>query len=45
MLVYDAVCACGSEFLRTFMKIFEMYEFSAAIFKVLSYQSFEVKFL
>ena len=43
MLVYDAVCACGFEFSKTFARIFEMYEFFAAIFiKVLSYQSFDV---
>ena len=34
---------CGFKFLRTFVKIFEMYEFSAAVFiKVSSYQIFDV---
>ena len=46
MMVYEVNCACGFEFLRTFLRIFEMYEFPAAIFiKVLSHQSFDVKFL
>ena len=46
MLVYEVVCTCGFEFLKTFVRIFEMYEFSAAPFiKVLSYQSFDVKCL
>ena len=46
MLVYEVVCACGIELLRTFLRIFVMHEFSAAIFiKVLSYQSFDVKCL
>ena len=45
-LIYEAVCACGFECLRTFVRIFEMYEFSAANFiKILSYQSFDVKYL
>ena len=40
------MCAHGFKFLRTFVMIFEMYEFSAATFiKVLSYQSFEAKCL
>ena len=38
------MCAFGFEFLRTFLRIFVMYEFPAANFiKVLSYQSFDVK--
>ena len=31
-LVYAVVCTCGFEFLKTFMRIFEMCEFSAAIY-------------
>ena len=45
-LAYEVEYACGFEFLRTFLRIFVMYEFSAAVFiKVLSYQSFDVKWL
>ena len=45
-LVYEVVCTSGFEFLKTFVRIFEMYEFSIATFiKVLSYQSFDVKCL
>ena len=41
---YEVVCACGFKVLRTFLRIFVMYEFPAAIFiKVLGYQSFDVK--
>ena len=46
MLVYEAMCTCDFKFLRTFVKIFEMYEFCTAIFiKVFSYQIFDVKCL
>ena len=41
--VYEVMCTCGFKFLRTFVRIFEMYEFSAAVFiKVSSYQIFDV---
>ena len=44
-LVYKVLWACGFEYLKTFLRNFVMYEFSAAVFiKVLSYQSFDVKF-
>ena len=46
MLVYEVMCTCGFKFLRTFVRIFEMYEFSAAIFiKAFSYQIVDVKCL
>lgn len=39
-LVYEVMRACGFEFLSTFVRIFEMYGFSAAIYiKILSYSS------
>ena len=45
-LIYEVVCACGFECLRMFVRIFELYQFSAANFiKILSYQSFDVKYL
>ena len=45
-MVYAVVCACGFEFLRIFSMNFVMYEFFAVtIIKVLSYQSFDVKWL
>ena len=39
MLVYEVVWACGFEFLRTFVRIVEMYEFLAAAFKILSFEA------
>ena len=44
--VYEVMCTCGFKFLRTFVRIFEMYELSTAIFiKVFSYKIFHVKCL
>ena len=44
--VYEVMCTCGFKFLRTFVRIFEMYELSAAIFiKVFSCQIVDVKCL
>ena len=42
-MVYEVVCTCGFEFLRTFVRIVRMDEFFPAV--VLSYQSFDVKCL
>ena len=45
-MVYEVMCTCGFKFLRTFVRIFETCELSAAIFiKVFSYQTFDVKSL
>ena len=42
-MVYEVVCTCGFEFLRTLVRIVRMDEFFPAV--VLSYQSFDVKCL
>ena len=45
-MAYEVVYACGFELLRTFLKIFVMYELSTAVFiKVFSYENFDVKCL